>query len=92
VLLDGTVLEAEAGDVIRWLRNVVRLEERIRIINGHLTFVDEQSGVEGVSVQADGRYKSSGDVDKKDGVEASRPSNNKTLSVGCRSRRPCRKE
>lgn len=81
VLLDGTVLEAEAGDVIRWLRNVVRLEERIRIINGHLTFVDEQSGVEGVSVQADGRYKSSGDVDKKDGVEASRPSNNKTLSV-----------
>lgn len=81
VLLDGTVLEAEASDTRRWLRNVVRMEERIRIIDGHLAFVDEQSGVEGVSVQADGRYKSSDGADKKEGVEASCPSNDKTPSI-----------
>jgi hypothetical protein len=41
VLLDGTVLEAEASDTRRWLRNVVRLEDRIRFIDSNLTFIHE---------------------------------------------------
>ena len=57
VLLDGTVMEAEAGDTIGWLRNVVNLEERIRIVRGQLTFIDEEDTVT--------------HTDKKDKLEAS---------------------
>lgn len=82
VLLDGAVLEAEASDTRRWHRNVVRLEERVRVIHGHLTFVHEQHGAECISVNADGSYGSSNGTDKKDGVEASScRSNDKTSSI-----------
>jgi hypothetical protein len=36
---DGTVLEAEAGDGKGWVRNEVRLEERVRNYGGRLVFV-----------------------------------------------------
>ena len=81
ILLDGAVLEAEAGDRVRWLRNAVRLEERIRVINGHLTFVDEKAATAGFSGQADDIYGSSNVIDKKDGVEALYRSNAKTPSI-----------
>ena len=69
VLLDGAVLEAEAGDRVRWLRNAVRLEERIRVIDGHLTFIDEKAAAAGFSGPADDIYGSSDVIDKKDGVK-----------------------
>ena len=37
-LVDGTVMEAEAGDGKSWQRNVVRLEERVGNVGGELVF------------------------------------------------------
>jgi len=38
VLVEGTVMEVEAGDGKSWQRNAVRLEERVRNIGGKLVF------------------------------------------------------
>ena len=38
VLVDGTVMEVEAGDGQSWQRNVVRLEERVQNVGGKLVF------------------------------------------------------
>jgi hypothetical protein len=37
-LVDGTVMEVEAGDGKSWQRNVVRLEERVQNVGGQLVF------------------------------------------------------
>lgn len=37
-LVDGTVMEVEAGDGESWQRNVVRLEERVMNVGGQLVF------------------------------------------------------
>ena len=37
-LVDGTVMEVEAGDGKSWQRNVVRLEERVKNVGGKLVF------------------------------------------------------
>lgn len=38
VLMEGTVMEVEAGDGKSWQRNAVRLEERVKNIGGKLVF------------------------------------------------------
>lgn len=37
-LVDGTVMEVEAGDGKSWQRNVIRLEERVKNVGGKLVF------------------------------------------------------
>lgn len=37
-LVEGTVMEVEAGDGQSWQRNVVRLEERVKNVGGKLVF------------------------------------------------------
>ena len=59
----------------------MRLEARIRVIDGHLTFVDEKAAAAGFSGQAVDIDGSSNVIDKKDGVEALYRSNVETPSI-----------
>ena len=64
VLLNSAVMEAEASDVINWHRNVVRLEERVRVVDGHLTFIDGKHGTGDASIEAGGGTKTDNDTNE----------------------------
>jgi hypothetical protein len=84
VLLDDTVLEAEASDVISWHRNKVRLEERVRIVDGRLTFINGKHGAGNASTEDSDETKTSNGTDKRDDTEASACENNDDPEVSGR--------
>jgi ankyrin repeat protein len=68
VLLNSTVMEAEASDVINWHRNVARLEERVCVVDGHLTFIHEKHGTGDASAEPGSGTKTSNHADESTSV------------------------